>query len=277
MSMGGSTTPTGGYWEIDHGWDVFGSDGEKVGDVSDVQTHYITVSKGLLFKTDLYIPVSAITAVEHDRVYLNVTKDQIEAQGWDRIPEVDTTVDRQMVGTGFRDTAEMDTVSTATGYKTTEVVGEDRLRVPVVEEELTVGKREVEQGRIRVRKDVVEEEQAVNVPLRQEEVHISRRATDSAYTGDVPADAFQEVDIEIPVRGEEADVSKQAVVREEVEIHKHVREENQRVADTVRREEVHVDESGTGLVESDVTTRDPLSRDPLLDSDLGTSERRTTP
>ena len=58
MSVSGSgISPDGGYWEIDHGWDVFGADGDKVGDVADVQTNYITVSKGFLFKTDMYIPV----------------------------------------------------------------------------------------------------------------------------------------------------------------------------------------------------------------------------
>jgi len=262
MSMGGSTIPEGGYWEIDHGWDVFGSDGDKVGDVSDVQSSYITVSKGFLFKTDMYIPVSAITAVEHDRVYLNVTKDQIESQGWDRIPDAGMAVDREVVGST---------------YGRADTVDQDTLRVPVTEEQLTVGTREVEQGRVRIHKDVIEEEQAVNVPLRQEEVHIRRRPVDTTYAGTVPADAFQDVDIEIPVRGEEADVSKQAVVREEVEVHKHVREEQQRVADTVRREEVHVDDAGSGLVDSDVETSTTLNRDPTLDSDLGTGERRTMP
>ena len=72
--------------DIRHGWAVYGADGEKVGDVSDVQATYIVVSKGLIFTSERYVPVSAVTRVEHDRVYLDVTKDQIEREGWDTAP-----------------------------------------------------------------------------------------------------------------------------------------------------------------------------------------------
>ena len=36
------------------------------------------------------MPTSAISRVEHDRVYLNVTKDEVKARGWDRVPETGT-------------------------------------------------------------------------------------------------------------------------------------------------------------------------------------------
>lgn len=42
------------------GWDVYGSDGEKVGDVSDVGSNYLLVTKGFLFTKDIYIPPSAV-------------------------------------------------------------------------------------------------------------------------------------------------------------------------------------------------------------------------
>src|ERR671922_12426 len=76
--------------QIEHGWDVFGSDGEKVGDVSEVREEYLVVSKGFLFPHEHYVPFSAITGIKHDRVYLNVSKDQIEAQGWDDEPTTET-------------------------------------------------------------------------------------------------------------------------------------------------------------------------------------------
>jgi hypothetical protein len=72
--------------EVKRGWDVFSADGNKVGDVWEVRSHYIVVSKGFLFKSDRYVPASAISGVEHERVYLNVAKDQIEAQGWEKEP-----------------------------------------------------------------------------------------------------------------------------------------------------------------------------------------------
>jgi hypothetical protein len=72
--------------QIEHGWDVIGADDEKIGDVADVQDTYIVVSSGRIFICERYVPVSAITDIEHDRVYLNVSKDGIEAQGWDQPP-----------------------------------------------------------------------------------------------------------------------------------------------------------------------------------------------
>jgi len=255
MSVSGSgISPDGGYWEIDHGWDVFGSDGEKVGDVADVQNNYITVSKGFIFKTDMYIPVSAISNVEHDRVYLSTTKHEIERQGWDRLPDSnEPDMDR-----GVRRGMLSETASAAdfASYDTTPLDADaaleerDTLTVPVREEQLNVSTHETERGRVTVHKDVVERQQTVNVPLREEEVRVTRRAVDGGYAaGDVPDDAFEEMDIEIPIRGEEADVSKQAVVREEVHVQKHVRERQQAVSGTVRREEVTVDGADDDVVD----------------------------
>ena len=253
----GNSTPEGGVWEIDHGWDVVGADGQKIGDVADVQPNYITVSKGFIFKTDMYIPVSAISSVEGQCVYLSTSKDQIETQGWDRMPDSNETewdrgVQTSGMTTGMADTSHTSHTSHMTDSSATResMTDRDRLEVPVVEEQLSVGKREVEQGKVRVRKDVVEEEQRVNVPLRQEEVHVRRRPADGTTSHDVAANAFEDVDIEIPIRGEEAEVTKQAVVTEQVEIQKNVRERQEQVGDTVRREEVYV-EGQDGVVVDD--------------------------
>jgi len=120
--------------------------------------------------------------------------------------------------------------------------GEDReVRVPVVEEQLQVGKREVELGEVEVRRRVVEEEQSVPVTLRREEVNV--REVD---TQDRPLrqgeEAFQEGTIRVPVRGEEAVVAKEAVVTGEVVVNKEASTEQRQVSDTVRRTEVDFDE-----------------------------------
>jgi hypothetical protein len=73
--------------KIERGWDVFAADGDKVGDVWEVRGDYIVVSKGFLFKSDHYVPMSAISGLERGRVHLNVAKDQIDAQGWEREPD----------------------------------------------------------------------------------------------------------------------------------------------------------------------------------------------
>jgi hypothetical protein len=78
------------FSQIEEGWDVFDTNGAKVGDVSEVSTDYFVVSKGFLFTTERFIPFSAVLATEHDRVYLRVTKDEIESRGWDTVPETGT-------------------------------------------------------------------------------------------------------------------------------------------------------------------------------------------
>jgi uncharacterized protein (TIGR02271 family) len=229
--------PEQGYWEIDNGWDVLGSDGEKLGDVSDVQSEYITVSKGFLFKTDRYVPVTAISAVDNQRVYLNLTKDQIDRPEYEAVPPTGVY---QGLG-GERDTeltTGMRSGTTTRGSRTVST-DEDTVHVPVVEEDLQVTKRETERGQVRVHKDVVEEQRRVDVPLREEEVRVERRAVNEPYDAD--GEAFREMDIEIPIRGEEAEISKRPVVREEVDISKQQRKRDRKVSGKVRREEVRVE------------------------------------
>ena len=121
-------------------------------------------------------------------------------------------------------------------------VQEDEIRVPVAEERLNVGKREVELGEVEVRKTVETEEQTVPVTLTRDEVNV--REVD---TTDRPLrageDAFEEGTIRVPVRGEEAVVAKETVVTGEVVIEKDAVAEERRITDTVRKQRVEVDEA----------------------------------
>lgn len=80
--------PPGGTWEIDNGWDVVTSDDEKLGSVEEVHPHYLVVGKGLIFHSERYVPVSTITSVENNKVYLGVSKSEVDSQGWDTIPDI---------------------------------------------------------------------------------------------------------------------------------------------------------------------------------------------
>ncbi|MDQ4003216.1 MAG: YsnF/AvaK domain-containing protein, partial [Actinomycetota bacterium] len=55
-----------------------------------------------------------------------------------------------------------------------EIVEDDEVRIPVVEEEVVVEKRPVVKEEIRLRKAVVEEEEVVEADLRKEEVKVDR-------------------------------------------------------------------------------------------------------
>lgn len=117
----------------------------------------------------------------------------------------------------------------------------DERTIPIVEERLQVGKREVERGGARVRSYVTENPVHEQVRLRNERVEVERRAVDRPLT-DADDDAFREQTIEMTARGEEAMVDKEARVVEEVVVRKTSDEQVRDIDDTVRRTQVEVDE-----------------------------------
>ncbi|MCU0493304.1 MAG: DUF2382 domain-containing protein [Chloroflexaceae bacterium] len=125
---------------------------------------------------------------------------------------------------------------------------QDDYVIPVVEEELQVGKREVERGRLRVYSRVVEQPVEQQVSLREETVHVERRPVNRPVSQAELDAALKEQKFEISERDEEAVVAKTARVIEEVHVGKQVSERTETVRDTVRRTDVEVDQSSSGTV-----------------------------
>jgi len=106
---------------------------------------------------------------------------------------------------------------------------------------------------VRVRSYVTERPVEEQVELRQEHVSIERRPVNRELA---PGDAaFEERTIEAVERGEEAVVSKTARVTEEIDLRKDVEHATETVRDTVRKQEVEVEDDrgprkpvGTGTV-----------------------------
>ncbi len=115
--------------------------------------------------------------------------------------------------------------------------------VPIVEEELKVGKREVETGGVRVQTRVEETPVSEQVELREERVTVERRSVDRPVGADT-IDAFQEKTIEMTERAEEAVAEKTARVVEEVVIGKEVDTRTETISDTLRRTDVDVEQIG---------------------------------
>ena len=113
--------------------------------------------------------------------------------------------------------------------------------IPIVEEELRIGKREVEAGGVRVETRVEETPVQEQVTLREERVDVERRPVDRPISQTDMA-ALQEGTLEVRERREEAVVDKQARVVEEVAISKEAQERTETVQDTVRRTDVDVEE-----------------------------------
>jgi stress response protein YsnF len=108
-----------------------------------------------------------------------------------------------------------------------------KARIPVIEEELRVGKREVEGGGVRVRTRVVERPVEEVVRLREERVNVERRPVNRPIT-EADLNAFREGSFELTERSEEAVVDKQARVVEEVAINKEVGERTETVREKAR-------------------------------------------
>jgi uncharacterized protein (TIGR02271 family) len=121
---------------------------------------------------------------------------------------------------------------------------EGELTMPVVEEELTVGKREVERGHVRVHSYIEELPVEEEVRLRQESVTVERHPVDRPAT-EADLDTFAEETMEFTETAEEPVVNRRARVVEEVTVHQDVEEHTETVRDTVRRTHVDVDQEGT--------------------------------
>ena len=153
------------------------------------------------------------------------------SSGWDYAPEAAVGV----AGAGGGASAFGANDRVAGG---TDVAGEQS--IPIVEEQLVVGKREVDRGGARVRSYVTEIPVHEQIRLRDEKISVQRRAVDRPLTD--ADDAFRERTIDVTATGEEAVVGKTARVVEEVVVSKTAGERVEEINDTVRRTDVEIDE-----------------------------------
>ena len=134
---------------------------------------------------------------------------------------------------------------------------ENKAAIPVIEEQLQVGKQQVERGGARIRSRVVKKPVEESVRLREEHVVVNRRPVDRPAT-EADLANVKEGEIELTERAEVPVVAKQARVVEEVEVGKNVTEREETVRDTVRRTNVDVQEVDTNTTTTggtDVNTR----------------------
>lgn len=123
--------------------------------------------------------------------------------------------------------------------------------IPVAEEELHVGKRDVSRGRVRVKSHVIERPVQEQVSLTEERVAVERRPVEGSMRSSAlgnETDPFRERTIEMEERAEEAVVSKEARIVEEVVLRKEANRHTETISDTVRKTEVDIeDERGNTI------------------------------
>lgn len=126
----------------------------------------------------------------------------------------------------------------------------DATSIPIIEEELLVGKRQVQTGGVRLKSRIIERPVEEHIRLRQEFVSLERTPVNKVAT-EADFEAFKEGTIEVTEHAEVAVVSKEAHVVEEISLRKDVEEKDEIVSDTVR----------STVVEEEDISRENNSRD----------------
>jgi uncharacterized protein (TIGR02271 family) len=117
---------------------------------------------------------------------------------------------------------------------------EGERRIQLRGEMLRTHKERVQRGEVRLRKEVVTENQNVQVPVTREELVIERTPGSGQVTGEIGRDE----EIRVPLSEERVRVEKQPVVNEEVSVGKRQVQSNKEVSDKVRHEELRVEKDG---------------------------------
>jgi uncharacterized protein (TIGR02271 family) len=122
------------------------------------------------------------------------------------------------------------------------MAGTDERRIQLRGEMLRAVKQRVEKGEIRLRKDIITENQTISVPVTREEVVVERVSAGEAQP--LSGKIGDEGEIRVPVSEERVSVVKEPVVTGEVRVRKQAVQDSQQVTDTVRHEEVRVENEG---------------------------------
>jgi uncharacterized protein (TIGR02271 family) len=112
--------------------------------------------------------------------------------------------------------------------------------IPVIEEELQVGKQVVQTGGVRLRSRIIERPVEEHLRLREEHVFVERAPVNKAVsTADL--DAFREETFEVTETAEVPIINKETRVVEELHLSKEVSEHDEVIRDSVRHTEVDVE------------------------------------
>jgi uncharacterized protein (TIGR02271 family) len=115
--------------------------------------------------------------------------------------------------------------------------------IPVIEEELRVGKRVIRKGGVRVYSRIVETPVERSIDLREEKARVERRPVNRPLDR-AEAGGMKEQSIEVTETSEEPVIEKRAHVREEVIVGKETTHRTEQVRENVRRTEVKVEQLG---------------------------------
>jgi len=242
------------------GQDLFDRDGDKLGAIEEIyvdnesdQPEWALVNTGLFGTKSTFVPLRDATdeggtlRVPYEKAQV---KDAPKAEPDGRLSQDEEAELYRHYGLEYSD-ARSDSGLPEGDTDGAPPVGEDTSgpttdnAMTRSEEELRVGKTEQEAGRVRLRKYVVEDEVTQTVPVKREEVRLEREPITDANAGaatDGPA--ISEEEHEVVLHEEQAVAEKQVVPKERVRLDKDTHVEEEQVSDTVRKEQIDIDDQG---------------------------------
>lgn len=230
MDAGGTDTTTARPEQSKGFWD-------SLGDLFMPEEDRYSYAEGLSRGGQL-LTVSGLSSAEYDAVL-----DILDDEGTVNLDEREASWRNEGWG-GYEASPYATERSAVTGHSATPS-GES---IPVVEESLRVGKRDISHGRVRVRAYTVETPVSETVELRDERVELVRTPVDRPAKVD---EDYRERSFEAEEHREEAVVSKEARVVEEIGLRKTSDTRQETVSDTVRHTEVEVDDERSTLGRDD--------------------------
>lgn len=227
---------------------VFDSEHQKIGQVEEIffdeatrQPEWIGIASGGVFGSKHHVVPVEGARIESDGVVVSFSKEQVKntpSLSGDEISQDQEATLYQAYGltyserpspSGLPEGRQQGGQQPARGRK------KDGDSMTRSEEELRIGKRETDAGRVRLRKWVETQPVSQDVQLRREKATIERTPIDKPMAGDASI-GEQELDVEL--RAEEPVVEKRAVAKEEVRLGKESETQTQRVEEQVRRERI---------------------------------------
>ncbi|MEJ7584442.1 MAG: PRC and DUF2382 domain-containing protein [Acidimicrobiales bacterium] len=245
------TDTTQGY----EGWigrTAVDQDGDKIGKIEEIylddnsgQPEWLAIKTGLFGSNLTFAPLSGSTADGED-LRLPYAKDLVKdapnvAADGHLEPDEEATLYRHYGRDAEYEApaADRDT-SRSTGQDTSGPETDSAMTRS--EEELAVGTRSKETGRVRLRKYVVTENVTTTVPVSREEVRIEREPiTDANRDAAVSGSDISEEEHEMVLMEEEVVVDKRVVPKERVRLEKDVVTGEEQVSDEVRKERIEIE------------------------------------
>ena len=242
-----------------HGRTITGSDGEKIGTISEIyedpqtgKPEWATVSSGLFGTKSNFVPLAGASP-EGENVRAQVTKDQVkDAPGVEPDGELSEQEERRLfehynvpyttegstTAQGQPDNGQRGQTDRGTAGR--DVSGpETDEAMTRSEEELRVGTRQREAGRARLHKYVVTETVTKTVPVQREEVRIEREPITDANRDEALSGAdISEEEHEVVLHEEEPVVEKRVVPKERVRLDKDTVSDQHEVSEEIRKEQI---------------------------------------